>query len=115
MHEVPGCTAPGEESPGGPRQTPGMGHTPESAPDTAIEGMGDRSPSAKHPSPTGHSELLWLKVFPLAVLLSSKATTWTARGREQARVSTHARFPKGITGSVTPCGNRLAWQAELLL
>lgn len=69
----------------------------------------DRSPSAQHPPPTGHSELLCLKVFPLTVLLSSKATTVTASGREQAQVSTCAKFPKGITLQVQSHPVRRGW------
>lgn len=105
------CTwvhSPRRVSLGGPRQTP-VWDTPESAPGHCHRGDEDRSSSAQHPPPTGHSELLWLKVFPLTVLLSSKATPWTASGREQAWVSTHARCPEGITLQVQSLPVRTGW------
>lgn len=83
--------------------------TADSAPGHCHRGDEDRSPSAQHPPPTGHSQLLWLKLFPLTVLLSSKATPWAASGREQVQVSTRARFPKGITLQVQSLPLKTGW------
>lgn len=45
----------------------------------------------------------------VTVLLSGKATTQTASGREQAGVSTHARAPRGITLQAQSPPGRTGW------
>lgn len=112
----PGSTAPGEESLGGPRQTPGMGHTPKSAPVTAIEGWRTCHPQHNTPLPQATQSFNGWKCFhglccsqakqhhglQVAGTGSSQHTCKVSKGYHTAR-------------SVTPCETRLARQAELVL